>query len=109
MVVRRRFGSSLPIVLAYACCFAAAGFFVYHAKHGPRGIETRKVLKLEYRKLEADLADLERERRVWDQRVALMRTDQAERDMLEERARRMLDRVHQDEIVVFTGTARPTR
>ena len=38
-----------------------------------------------------------------ERRIALLRSDQIDRDLLEERARVMLGRVHKNDLVIITG------
>ena len=42
------------------------------------------------------------ERATWEHRVALLRSEQIDRDLLEERARVVLGRVHANDVVVIT-------
>ena len=43
----------------------------------------------------------EAERAVWEHRVALLRSEQIDRDLLEERARVVLGRVHPNDVVII--------
>ena len=43
------------------------------------------------------------ERQSWDHRVALMRSEAVDRDLLDEEARAMLGRVGKNDLVVFTN------
>jgi len=42
------------------------------------------------------------ERATWEHRVALLKSDQIDRDLLEERARIVLGRVHANDVVIIT-------
>jgi len=53
--------------------------------------------------LNKELGDLKAERTHWERRIALLRSDQIDRDLLEERARVMLGRVHKNDLVIITG------
>jgi cell division protein FtsB len=53
--------------------------------------------------LSRELEDARRERAEWERRIALLRSDQIDRDLLEERARVMLGRVHKNDLVIITG------
>jgi cell division protein FtsB len=106
MVVRKRFTAILLPFLAYMVAFGAAGFFVFQAHHGRRGLENRKALKLHQIKLNAEYQELRRERGDWERRAALLRTDAVDRDMLEERVRHVLNRVHADDVVVILSPRR---
>jgi cell division protein FtsB len=43
------------------------------------------------------------ERGEWERRIALLRSDQIDRDLLDERARVMLGRVHRNDVVIMTA------
>ena len=47
------------------------------------------------------LAAAKDERSMWEHRVSLLRSDQIDRDLLEERARLVLGRVHANDVVVI--------
>jgi cell division protein FtsB len=78
------------------------GFFVWQAESGNRGLEAKKVLKIRAYGLTQELAAVRAERATWEHRVALLKSDQIDRDLLEERARIVLGRVHANDVVVIT-------
>ena len=47
------------------------------------------------------VAAVRAERAVWEHRVALLKSDQIDRDLLEERARIVLGRVHANDVVII--------
>ncbi|HYF56752.1 MAG TPA: septum formation initiator family protein [Salinarimonas sp.] len=103
MVVRKRARAFiLPLVL-YGIAAALVGYFVHHAHNGSRGLEAKRTLKAQIAGLSGDLAVVKAERAEWDRRIALLRSDQIDRDLLEERARTMLGRVHRNDLVIITG------
>lgn len=103
MVIRRRGLRSFFITLGiYAVSSAAVGFFVFHAHHGTRGLETKEAIKATTVAVKAELADLASERQNWENRVALMRSDAMDRDILDERSRAVLGRVHKNDVVVIS-------
>ena len=53
-------------------------------------------------RLEQELAALKAERARWERRVAALRPDSVDRDLLDEEAHVQLDRVAKDELVIFT-------
>lgn len=103
MVVRRRLRAVLIPLVAYAMAGGAVYYFMYHAQHGSRGIETKAALKQQIVELEAELSSLKSERKDWERRVAMMRSDNVDRDLLEERARMTLNRLHRNDVVIMTG------
>ena len=103
MVVRRRLRAFLVPMLLYAVSGGAVYYFMYHAQHGNRGIETKAALKQQIVEMDAEIATLRSERKDWERRVAMMRTGTVDRDLLEERARLTLNRLHRNDVVVMTG------
>ena len=51
--------------------------------------------------MEAEIASLSSERQDWEKRLGLMRDEAIDRDLLEERARAMLGRVHRNDVVIM--------
>jgi cell division protein FtsB len=103
MVIRRRARAILIPLILYAVSAALVGYFVHHAHHGDRGVETRRRIKAQIAETTADLDALKAERLEWERRLSLLRSDQIDRDLLEERARTLLGRVHRNDLVIITG------
>jgi cell division protein FtsB len=78
-----------------------AGYFVYHAVQGDRGIVAWMQLNQQIRVADAELAKTGAERQQIAQRVALLSNTSLDLDMLEERARVMLNFAHPDDLVIF--------
>lgn len=77
-------------------------YFSYHMVQGNHGLIAYMSLQAKVEHAEARYAEVHAERTKLEHRVALLRPDQLDPDMLEERARTMLDFVHPDEFVVMT-------
>jgi cell division protein FtsB len=79
----------------------AAGYFAYHLQSGDHGLEARA--KLEGRKavLEGELAGLEAVRQRIERDVALLRPESLDPDMLDERARAILNLAHEDDLIML--------
>jgi cell division protein FtsB len=101
MVVRRRLRAVLLPLALYAVSAAVVGYFVDQANNGNRGLEAKRELKRQAYGLQQELDGVRAERVEWDRRVALLRSDQIDRDLLEERARVILGRVHHNDVVVI--------
>lgn len=86
---------ALPVIGA-----CVAGYFAYHAVQGDRGIIAWLVLNQQIREAQQVEAELAAERAVLEQRVALLRPDSLDPDMLAERARVMLNLAHSDELII---------
>lgn len=101
MVVKRRLVRFLVPLSLYVCAGALSAYFIHHAHSGNRGMETKEALTEQAAVLEKDLAALKAERVEWERRVALFRAEHVDQDLLEERARTVLGRVHRNDVVVM--------
>lgn len=101
MVVRRRVRSVLMPLGLYAVSALVVGYFVQQAESGNRGLVAKRALKIQAYGLNQELVAVRADRAIWEHRVALLRSDQIDRDLLEERARVMLGRVHANDVVII--------
>lgn len=95
--IRRRARQVAPQVVA-ACL---VGYFAYHLVHGERGFSAYLHLKQELAAAEQTRAELTAERKVLEQKVALLRPEHLDPDMLSEQARKLLGYGRANEIVVL--------
>lgn len=86
----------------------AIGYFGFHAIHGDRGLIAWNHLKLQVEAAQGILDDTSVERRVLENRVRLLNPRSLDPDMLDERARLMLNIGRDDEIVIFVGSPKKT-
>ncbi|MFN3686931.1 FtsB family cell division protein [Salinarimonas sp.] len=105
MVVKKRLRAVLIPLALYSVSGLAVGYFVHHAQSGQRGLEAKRELQVEKARIQASLDKLREEREDWERRVALVRSDQIDRDLLEEQARVMLGRVHRNDLVIVLDPA----
>lgn len=101
MVVRRGVRSVLVALALYLVSGAIVSYFLFHAQHGARGLEARGTLQESVSEIEAELAGLVAERKLWEQRLALVRDESVDRDLLEEHARDMLGWTHRNDVIVM--------
>ncbi|GJD40748.1 hypothetical protein OICFNHDK_3223 [Methylobacterium bullatum] len=101
MVVRRRVRSVLMPLGLYAVSALVVGYFVHQAESGNRGLEAKRALKIQAYGLKQELNAAKADRAIWEHRVALLRSEQIDRDLLEERARIVLGRVHANDVVII--------
>ncbi len=87
-------------VVGPAIGIAIVGYFAYHAIQGERGFIALTHLQNEIQQAENVLAEVRGERERMEQRARLMRPDHLDPDMLEERARAMLNYAHPDDLVM---------
>lgn len=113
MVIRRRLRSIVFPLALYAFSGCVSGYFVWHAINGERGLKAKEAYRAQVELLGKEQAELNRARRALEWRIANMREDSLDRDLLEEEARVQLGRVHRNDVVVFvkagTGVAAPQR
>jgi cell division protein FtsB len=108
MVIRRRARRILIPLILYGVSAGIAGYFVHHAHTGARGMEARQLFEARASELNAEYEGVRKERSEWERRIGLLRADQIDQDLLEERARVMLGRVHRNDLVIITGQAAAT-
>ena len=104
MVVRTRISAILVPLLAYCLAGAAVSYFVWQARYGLRGLETKAEYKTQIIRLSTELEGLDIERRQWEHRIKLIRSESVDRDLLEEQAHGVLGRYDRRDVVVFTGS-----
>jgi cell division protein FtsB len=97
--IRRRARQIAPQVL-FACI---AGYFAYHAVQGERGLLAYVQLQQQLDQAKAVDQELDSQRAELEQKVKLLRPDSLDPDMLEERAREVLNYTREDEVVVMTA------
>ena len=83
-----------------------AGYFVYHAVQGDRGLMAWLMLNQQIREATAVRDSVAAERAAWEHRVALLRPDSLDPDMLDERARAVLNLGNPDELVILPDPPR---
>jgi cell division protein FtsB len=100
MIVRKDIRHKVRQVLGPLTGAALIAYFGYHAVQGDRGLLAWWNLRHEIEKADYELAAVTAEKKVLEHRVALLRPESLDRDMLEERARAMLGVVHKDDLIV---------
>lgn len=94
----------LPVAL-YCVAGTVAAYFVWHGVNGQRGLKTGEEYeqKLAQLRLERDLLKLQRMQ--WESRIALIKGEKIDADILDEEARRSLGRVHKNDVVILLPQA----
>ena len=80
------------------------GYFGYHLVNGDRGLLAMAYLQREILVADQNLAEAETTWKIWERRVAELRNQSLDPDMLDERARILLNFARKDDIIVFTPT-----
>ncbi len=92
--------------LSTSCSGSASGYLVWGASNGEHGLKAAEKFDAEAVELKAQLAGLKDEHARWALRVASLRPESIDKDLLDEEAHALLDRVAKDEVVIFTGAAK---
>jgi cell division protein FtsB len=101
MVTRKRLRAALTAISLYICAALLIGYFGINAYTGAHGLKAKQDLAQQMDELTKELAGLKLDRTTWQHRVSLLRADRIDPDMLDERARAMLDYAHPNELVLM--------
>jgi len=101
MVSRTRVRSALSAIGLYIGAALIIGYFWVNAHSGDHGLRAKRDLVEQAGDLTRELARLRNERAAWEHRVALLRPNAVDPDLLEERARAQLDYVHPRDLVLM--------
>jgi cell division protein FtsB len=93
MVTRKRLRSFLTALGLYVGVALLIGYFGLNAYTGNHGLRAKQDLDQQIAQLTVELSALRAERANWDRRVVLLKSDSLDPDMLDERARALLDYV----------------
>jgi cell division protein FtsB len=91
MVKSRRLRSVLNTLALYTIAGLVIGYFGVNAYTGSRGLKAKQDLDQQIAQLNGELAALKTERVAWERRVSLLATASLDPDMLDERARALLN------------------
>jgi cell division protein FtsB len=100
MVTRRRLRKVLTALGLYLGAALLIGYFGVNAYTGNRGLNARQAIDQQIAELARERDALQAERAQWERRVALLRPSTLDPDMLDERARALLDHVDPRELTL---------
>jgi cell division protein FtsB len=101
MVVLREMRRRARLLVAPVLGIALAGYFAYHALEGERGVHAWFRVNQQLRDAKTNLAAIQAERAALDRKVANMRPDHVDPDLLDGQIRSKLDLGASNEIVVI--------
>lgn len=100
MVTRRRLRAVLRALGLYLAAALLIGYFGVNAFTGNHGLKARQDIDQQIAQLSGELSAVKAERAIWEQRVLLLRSDSLDPDLLDERARALLDYVHPNDLTL---------
>lgn len=106
MVIRRRWRAIVFPLVLYAVSGSVTSYFVWHAVNGGRGLKAQDGYQARMEDLTQELNELRGEKAGWERRVAMLRAEAVDRDLLEEQTRKMLGRVNKSDVVILLPQVR---
>jgi cell division protein FtsB len=100
MVIRPRIRAFLTALGLYVVAALFIGYFGVNAYTGKNGINARQELDQQIADLASEVARVKAERERWERRVALLKADRIDPDMLDERARQLLNYLDPHEVTI---------
>src|ERR1700732_4993269 len=108
MVTRKRVRSILTALCLYVLAALLIGYFGVNAFSGNRGLKAQQDIDRQMAVLTTELERLKHEHTQWQRRIALLKSDDLDPDMLDESARTLLDYVDpRDLTMMFEAHPRP--
>jgi cell division protein FtsB len=101
MVTRKRLRSVLRAVGLYLMAALLIGYFGVNAFTGNHGLKAKQDLDQQIAELTRERDRLKADRSQWDRRVALLRSTSLDPDMLDERARGLLEYAHPNDVTLL--------
>jgi cell division protein FtsB len=101
MVTRRKLRAFLTTLGLYTGCALIIGYFGVNAFTGNLGLRAKQDLDQQFVQLSNELAELKLERSEWDHRVKLLRSESIDPDMLDERARVVLNYLDPRDLILM--------
>ena len=101
MVKRPRLRSFFTALGRYVLAALLIGYFGVNAYTGDHGLRAREELDRQIGSLTSQIAEATAEREFWERRVKLLKSDSVDPDMLDERARSLLDYADPRDLVLI--------
>ena len=113
MVTRTRLRSILTALGLYVMAALLIGYFGINAFSGDHGLKAKQDIDQQITSLSAELTHLQVERGQWERRLSLLKSNRIDPDMLDERARALLEYTHPNDVTLMlvdpaqSGSRRP--
>lgn len=99
--LRSAFGRTARQIVGPMIGVSVVAYFAYHTVHGDRGLVALTHLQSEVARAQSTLDQVRGEREELENRTNLLRPDHLDPDLLEERARAVLNQSHPDDMVIL--------
>src|SRR5262249_34912044 len=109
MVTRHRLRGFLNALALYVIATLLIGYFAVNAYTGEHGLIAKQDLDQEIGQLTTQLDAVRAERAIWERRVSLLKSDNIDPDLLDERARALLDYAGPRDLVLMLGRTSDNR
>jgi cell division protein FtsB len=107
MVTRKRLRSIVTALALYVMAALLIGYFGVNAYNGNHGLKARQDIDRQIATLSVELTRLQSERSQWEHRLDLLKPDNIDPDMLDERARALLDYVDANDLIMMIKPDKP--
>jgi cell division protein FtsB len=101
MVTRKRLRSILTALGLYVMAALLVGYFGANAFSGNHGLKAKQDIDQQVALLSVELKQLQIERAQWERRIALLKSDGLDPDMLDERARALLGYADPHDVILM--------
>ncbi len=102
MVSHRRRRAIVTALVLYAFAALYIGYFGVNAFTGRHGLRAQQDLEQQLASMQKELSGLKSEHALWERRVALLRSDGIDPDMLDERARALIGLADSRDLILLT-------
>ncbi len=106
MSTRQRKQSKLKPFFIPAGCLLILGYFSFHAVEGDYGLFALKRLQDRETALVVQYEQSSQEKEQLEKRVALMRPESLDPDLIDEKARESLNMAHENDLIIMLPLAR---
>ncbi len=97
---KRRIRRALQAMVPPTLFLALVAYFLWNATQGDRGLQAYAIRQEQLKTVQAEFDRVLQDQAGWDRRVAALRSQRLDPDMLDERARAMLNLADPGDIVV---------
>src|SRR5262249_39818960 len=101
MVTRPRLRSFFTALCLYVLAALLIGYFGVNAYTGNHGLRARAEFDQQIAELTAERDQVRAERELWQRRVALLKSDRLDPDMLDERTRALLNYADPRDVIML--------